>query len=110
MNHPATPDQDAHWRASQQRGQLSMTGDDWLSERDKKQQARADAAHRKACLAAAGKLEAAAQAVRDMLMAYLDCGHPDTMGAGDGRRRIATDMDELAAWLRSVYEKREGGR
>lgn len=90
-------DTDAHWRASQQRGQIAMSGDDWLSERDKKSQARADAAHRKACLAAATKLEAAAEAVRAMLMAYLDCGHTDTMGAGDGRRRIAADMDELAA-------------
>lgn len=98
-------DASAYRRAHGIADQLSMTGEDWLSERDKKSQARAEAAHRKACLVAAAKLEAAAEAVLAMLTAYLECGHEDKMGAGDGRRRIVGDMAELASWLRSVHER-----
>jgi hypothetical protein len=94
---------DEYWRQSQQRGQLAMTGDDWTSDRDKRAQARADAAVRKASVAAAVKMRAAAEALRAQLMASFEAGHADKMGEGDGRRRLARDLDELAGWFESVY-------
>ena len=52
--------------------QLTMTGEDWLSDRDRKTQARAEAARRKAALRAAEKLQAAADAVSEFKMAWLE--------------------------------------
>lgn len=60
--------------------QTTMTGDDWLSDRDRKSQARAEAARRKAAMTCAAKLEAAAQAVSAYLAACRE--HP----ARPGRR------------------------
>ena len=53
-------DHDAHWRATQQRGQIAMSGDDWLSERDKKCQARAEKAYKAASVKAAASMRKAA--------------------------------------------------
>lgn len=86
--------------------QLAMTGDDWTPEREKKRQARAEAALRKANQAAIPKLEAAAEALRACWRAYLDAGHPDRMGATDGRLRQADDLMEYASYLRSVVGDR----
>lgn len=85
--------------------QQSITGDDWTSDRDKKRQARADAAVKKTSLACATKMIAAADALHEQLMACFDAGHEDKMGAGDGRRRLADDLRELAAHFERVYDK-----
>ena len=61
-----------------------MQGDDWTSEQDKRRQARAEAAVRKASLNAAKHMRAAADALNGQLLAGLDAGHPDRMGAAGG--------------------------
>lgn len=83
--------------------QVSMTGEDWLSERDKKSQTRADAAVKRTGLAAAKKLEAAAEAVNDFLHACLDAGHEDQRGAADGRRVLISNIMEYASYLDGKY-------
>lgn len=83
--------------------QVAITGEDWLSERDKKSQARADAAVKRSGLAAAKKLEAAADAVNEFLHACLDAGHADMRGAGDGRRVLIGNIMEYASYLEGKY-------
>lgn len=85
--------------------QLAMAGDDWTSDRDRKAQARAEAAYRKGALKAADKLEAAADALLELMHLALDAGHDDKMGAADQRRTLGADNLELALYLRSVYDK-----
>lgn len=85
--------------------QWAMEGDDWTSDRDKKRQARADAAYRKAMQAAIPKLEAAADALRACYRAAMEAGHPDKLGQGDGRLRLAGDLVEYASYLSGVVEK-----
>ncbi|TXH90418.1 MAG: hypothetical protein E6Q78_05095 [Rhodoferax sp.] len=80
-----------------------MTGDDWLSERDQKSQARADAAVKRSGAAAAKKLEAAAEAVNEFLHACLDAGHDDIRGAADGRRVLISNIMEYASYLDGKY-------
>lgn len=86
--------------------QTAMAGDDWLSDRDRKAQARAEAARKKAALACAKRLEAAADAVSDYLSACRECndGSDDTQrGLSDGRHRLIADCMEYAGWLESLY-------
>lgn len=85
--------------------QFAMEGDDWTSDRDKKRQARADAAYRKAMQAAIPKMEAAAEALRACYRAAMEAGHPDKMGQSDGRLRLASDLGEYAAYLDRVVNK-----
>lgn len=85
--------------------QLSMTGEDWLSDRDRKTQARAEAARRKAALRAAEKLQAAADAVAEFSMACLECNDGSVRGADDSRVILSTSMREYAGWLESVFGK-----
>ncbi len=85
--------------------QFAMEGDDWTSDRDKKRQARTDAAYRKAMQAAIPKLEAAAEALRACYRVAMEAGHPDKMGAADGRLRLASDLTEYASYLDSVVSK-----
>lgn len=88
--------------------QVSMTGDDWISDRDRKQQARAEAARKKAGLACAKKLEAAADALLDYLRACNEChdgSGNEKMAAGDGRLRMMHDLLEYAGWLDGVHGK-----
>lgn len=83
--------------------QMAIIGDDWTSERDKKAQAKAEAAVKKAALATAKKLNAAAESLNEFLSACLDAGHEDRMGSADGRRRLSADMLEYSGWLEAVY-------
>jgi hypothetical protein len=86
--------------------QLIMTGEEWLSDRDRKSQVRAEAARRKAALRAAEKLQAAADAVAEFALACLECN--DGSGpkrADDGRTVLSAGMREYAGWLESVYGK-----
>ena len=83
-----------------------MTGQDWLSDGDRKRQARAEAARRKAALRAAEKLHAAADAVGEFAMACLECSDGSgPKAADDGRSELQANMRELGGWLESVYGK-----
>lgn len=86
--------------------QTALTGDDWTSDRERKARARAEAARRKAALACAAKLEAAAEAVSAYLMACHECndGSDDRrMSIADGRHKLIADCMEYSTWLESVY-------
>lgn len=83
--------------------QTRMTGDDWLSDQDKNRQRRADAALKKASVKAAADMRRAAESVRAQYRAYIEAGHPDKQGRGDGRLTLASDLDELAAHFEFVY-------
>lgn len=100
---------DPHEPHLQPRGtQLSMTGGDWLSDRDKRHQARAEAARKKAALDCARKLEAAAESLSRFLLACNECrdGSADErMSAGDSRKLLMANLMEYSAWLESKYAK-----
>lgn len=86
--------------------QTALTGDDWTSDRDRKAQARAEAARRKAAQACAAKLEAAAEALSAFLAACRDCndGSDDSQrGISDGRHQLIADCMEYSTWLNSVH-------
>lgn len=86
--------------------QVSMTGEDWLSDRDRKAQARAETARKKAALACAKKLEAAADALHELVMACIDCNDGSRCrGDDDGRVVLQRNIREYAGWLESVYGK-----
>ena len=85
--------------------QLSMTGADWLSARDVKARARAEAARRRTGLACAKALRNASEALSTYVMACLECDDGSTARrADDGRHLLMNDILEYAAWLEGVYE------
>lgn len=85
--------------------QLTMTGNDWLSDRDRKAQAKAEAARAKAARKAVKAMEDAAEAVSDFAMACLDCNDASSPRRDDDSRYLLkAQMLEYAAWLRRVYE------
>lgn len=84
--------------------QLTMTGDDWLSDRDRKAQARAEAARAKAARKAAKALQDAAEAVAEFAMACVECQDASApRAADDSRYRLQTDMRDYAAWLERAF-------
>ena len=84
--------------------QTALTGDDWTSDRDRKAQARAEAARRKAALACAAKLEAAADALAAFSMACVACEDGSApRGADDSRTLLAASMREYSAWLSIAF-------
>lgn len=86
--------------------QLTMTGDDWTSERERKVRARAEAARKKAALACANKLESASKALNEYLHACNACSDASgSRGADDGRMRLMRDLNEYSGYLTSVYAK-----
>jgi len=86
--------------------QLTMTGDDWTSDRDRRAQARAEAARTKAALDCARRLHAAADALSTYSLACMECRDASApRGADDGRTLLAQSCREFAGWLESVYEK-----
>ncbi len=91
--------------------QLTMTGEDWASDRDRTRQRKAETARRAAGLKAAKALSTAAEAMQTFLEACREChdgSDDEKMGAGDGRRILIDNMTEYMAWLNMRYE-REGG-
>ncbi len=88
--------------------QLAMTGDDWLSERDKKNQAKAEAKRRAAGIACSKKLEAAVDSLNEYLRSCNECqdgsGNHRT-GHGDGRIVLISNMMEYASYLDGKYSK-----
>lgn len=87
--------------------QLTMTGDDWTSDRDRKAQAKAEAARRKAAVECAKKLVAAIDALHAYSRSCREIGDgSEVRGASDGRILLAQNMREYAGWLDSVYGER----
>lgn len=86
--------------------QVQMAGDDWLSDRDRKSQAKAEAARKKAALACCKKLEAAADALSELMAACNDCHDGSSVRReDDGRITLMRNILEYAGWLDSVYAK-----
>lgn len=88
--------------------QIIMVGNDWLSEGDKKSQARAEANRRKAALLAAKKLTEASDALNAFLQACRECSDASSdrrNGAADGRIILIGSMMEYAGYLDSCYSK-----
>jgi hypothetical protein len=88
--------------------QLTMTGDDWLSERDKQRAARNESARANAARALAARLRMAADAVTVFAEACAACGD-QVERTDDSRARLRNDMLEYAYFLGMRYgERREG--
>lgn len=88
--------------------QLALTGEDWTSDRDKKAQARREAARKRSGLACAKQLRAAATALNVYLQACNECrdgSGSERMGACDGRLRMIADLNEYACFLEGRYDK-----
>lgn len=86
--------------------QLSMTGDDWLSSRDRKAQARAEANRKKVAIACAKKLEAAADSLNELMRACNECHDGSSVTrADDGRQLLVERLMEYSSWLDSAYNK-----
>lgn len=78
--------------------QLIMSGNDWLSDRQRARNKAAEARLHKAEQKAAKALHAAADALDDWMRAYCEV-HLDKMGLGDQRRRLSADCRELASYV-----------
>ena len=88
--------------------QITMAGDDWLSDRDRKAQARAEARRKAAALKCSRKLDEARDALNEFLGACLDCGHVEATRLDDSRRLLMRDMSEYSSYLDSVYNRGRG--
>lgn len=87
--------------------QLTMTGSDWLSDRDRRAQARAEAVRKKAALDCARKLDAAIDGLRGFIHACDAVGDESAVRhAADGRLRLIEDLAEYSAWLAMRYGER----
>lgn len=82
--------------------QLTMSGNDWLSDRDRARDKASKARLHKAEQKAAKALHAAADALDDWMRAYCDV-HPDKMGLADQRRRLSGDCRELANYIDGLH-------
>lgn len=86
--------------------QLTMTGQDWLSERDKKSAAKAIAARKKSALDCAKKLAAAVDALNHFIEACNDCrdnSGTEQRGISDGRVMMISDLSEYRFYLEDRY-------
>ena len=84
--------------------QLTMTGADWMSDRDRKHQAQLEARRAKAGRDLARKLDAAVDALRAYMSACNDIGDESRVKhAADGRIRLSEDCAEYASWLHGMY-------
>lgn len=83
--------------------QLTMTGGDWLSDRDRKHQARLEVARTKAGRDLVKRLDAAADALNAYMRACNDIGDESRVKhAADGRLRLLEGIVEYARWLEGV--------
>lgn len=86
--------------------QQTMTGDDWLSDRDRKSQARAVANRKKTAIACAKKLEAAADSLNELMRACNECHDASSVRRGDdGRQLLVERLMEFSHWLDAAYNK-----
>ena len=87
--------------------QLTMTGDDWTSDPDRRAQARAEAARKKTALDCARKLDAAIDGLRGFIHACDAVGDASVVRhAADGRLRMIEDLAEYSAYLSMRYGER----
>lgn len=86
--------------------QLKMSGEDWRSDREIKQQARAEAARKKAAIKCSKKLDGAVRAMAEFLSACVWCDDESmSRGEDDGRRLLLQKMQEYSGHLDSVFNK-----
>ncbi len=86
--------------------QLTMTGDDWLSDGQRKRTQRAEARRAAAAITCAKRLEAAAESLSAFLRACNDCGDgsgDEQRGISDGRHRLIADLMEYSTYLEGRY-------
>ena len=86
--------------------QLSITGDDWKSDRARAAEARASKKRDKAGRDCARALNAATKAVSSYLEACRDCNDgsgDEERGLGDSRHRLITDCSEYAGFLEAKH-------
>ncbi len=91
--------------------QIEMTGDDWISDRDRTRQKKAEAKRSASALKAAKTLEHAIAALRAYLQACRECNDgsgDEQRGISDGRHILIGKMAEYSSYLDGRYSK-EGG-
>ncbi len=91
--------------------QLTMTGDDWISDRDRTRQRKAEAARHAAGMRAATTLRKAADALKAYLQACRECqdGSDDSKRGGDDTRHtLRESLCEYADFL-EMRHKPKGG-
>ena len=94
------------------RMQLAMTGEDWISDRDRARQRKAEAKRRGSGLKAEKALDKAIETLRVYLHDCRECkdGSGDELqGLGDGRHILINSLAEYSTFLDSRYS-REGGQ
>ena len=86
--------------------QLSITGEDWKSDRAKAAEARASKKRDEAGQACARSLNAASKALGAYLQACRECNDgsgDEERGLGDSRHRLIADTSEYATFLESKH-------
>lgn len=84
--------------------QLTMSGDDWLSDRNIKTIKRLQAARQRAAQKAAASLQRAADDLAAFSMACMECNDASSpTREDDGRTLLQGSMREYAGWLEDVY-------
>ena len=92
--------------------QLTMTGDDWISDRDRTRQRKAEAARDAAGIKAATTLRKAADTLNAYLWACRKCqdGSDDTkQGASDSRQILIESLSEYAGFLEMKHQSKVRG-
>lgn len=90
--------------------QTEMTGDDWISDRDRARQKKAEAKRRDSALKAAKALNKAIEALRVYLQDCRECNDgsgDERQGLSDGRHILIGDLAEYSTFLDGRYS-REG--
>jgi len=88
--------------------QSRIAGEDVPSDKQRKKEARATAAKRKAGQACAAKLRGAVGALNVYLSACRECADgsgDEKRGIADGRTILMRELNEYAAYLESLYNK-----
>ena len=86
--------------------QLTMSGDDWLSDRDIKTIKRLQAARQRAAQKAAASLQRAADDLAAFSMACLECNDDSSPRREDDCRTLMQrNMREYAGWLEEAYAR-----
>lgn len=84
--------------------QLTMSGNDWLSDRDIKTIKRLQAARQKAAQKAAASLQRAADDMAAFSFACMECNDDSAPRREDDSRTILQrNMREYAGWLEDVF-------
>lgn len=82
--------------------QITMTGDDWASDHDRKVQAKAVAVRKKAAQELIAQLDKSVAAMQKYINACYACGDPKVLNADDSRQRLREQMQEYATYLDTV--------